>query len=119
MAPNDVGVLFQLGLLYYQNKNYDTGRLAFEKIISLNQNYSNARYFLGLIYDRQGNKENAIAQFKKIEELNPDNAEIKKILNNLTAGKPALENISPPQPAPEKREEPPVKETNIKEGLKR
>ena len=47
------------------------------------------------------------------------NAEIKKILNNLTAGKPALENISPPQPAPEKREEPPVKETNIKEGLKR
>ncbi|PIQ69297.1 MAG: hypothetical protein COV90_02260, partial [Candidatus Tagabacteria bacterium CG11_big_fil_rev_8_21_14_0_20_41_11] len=51
LAPNDVGVLFQLGLLYYQDKNFESSRLAFERAVSLNPNYSNARYFLGLIYD--------------------------------------------------------------------
>src|SRR3989338_8665800 len=33
LAPNDVGVLFQLGLLYYQDKNYEASRLAFEKLV--------------------------------------------------------------------------------------
>jgi tetratricopeptide (TPR) repeat protein len=110
LAPNDVGVLFQLGLLYYQDKNYDNSRLAFEKAVSLNANYSNARYFLGLVYDRQGKKAEAIAQFEKVQELNPGNQEVKTILSNLAKGKPALQGISPPQPSPEKRTEPPLNE---------
>jgi len=110
LAPNDVGVFFQLGLLYYQDKNYEAGRLAFEKLVSINPNYSNARYFLGLIYERQERVSDAIGQFKRIQELNPDNKEVQLILSNLTSGKPALESISPPQPSPEKRKEPPVEE---------
>lgn len=110
LAPNDVGVLFQLGLLYYQDKNFENSRLAFEKAVSLNANYSNARYFLGLVYDRQGKKAEAIEQFKRVQELNPDNQEIKTILSNLAKGKSALEGISPPQPSPEKRKEPPLNE---------
>ncbi len=110
LAPNDVGVLFQLGLLYYQDGNFEGGRLALEKAVSLNSNYSNARYFLGLIYDKQGRKADAIEQFKKIQELNPDNQEVKTILSNLEKGKSALQGISPPQPSPEKRKEPPLNE---------
>ncbi len=110
LAPNDVGVLFQLGLLYYQDQNYDNSRLVFERAVALNPNYSNARYFLGLIYDRAGRKQDAIDQFQKIQELNPDNQEVRQILANLIKGKPALNNISPPQPSPEKRTEPPLKE---------
>lgn len=119
LAPNDVGVLFQLGLLYYQNKNYEMSRLAFEKVISINPDYSNARYFLGLIYDGMGKKQDAVAQFKRIEELNPDNAEVKKILVNLAAEKPALENISPPQPSPEKREQPPIEEAKPEKNIQK
>jgi len=114
LAPNDVGVVFQLGLLYYQDNNFDNSRLAFERAVSLNPNYSNARYFLGLIYDKQGRKQDAIDQFKRIEELNPDNQEVKTILSNLEAGKPALKDISPPQPSPEKRGTAPVDESGIK-----
>ncbi len=110
IAPNDVGVLFQLGLLYYQDKNYDGARAAFERAVMLNQSYSNARYFLGLIYDRQGAVEKAIEQFEVIGELNPDNAEVKMILKNLRSGKGALFGISPPQKSPEEREEPPINE---------
>ena len=110
LAPNDIGVLFQLGLLYYQDNQLDKGRIALERAVQLNPNYSNARYFLGLIYDQQGRKSDAIAQFEKIEALNPDNAEVKKILRNLREGRRALAEISPPQPAPEERQEPPIEE---------
>ncbi len=119
LAPNDVGVLFQLGLLYYQDKNFENSRLAFERAVSLNQNYSNARYFLGLIYDNADRKNDAIEQFKKIQELNPDNQEVERILANLTSGKPILEGISPPQPAPEKRPEVPVNEGKIEKELEK
>ncbi len=108
--PFDTGVGFQLGLLYYQNGAFDQARSEFERTVALDPNYSNARYFLGLIYDRGGLAQNAREQFQKIADLNPDNAEVKQILANLNAGRSALQNVSPPAKAPEKRAEVPVPE---------
>lgn len=116
LAPNDIGVLFQLGLLYYQSKDFESARLVLERAVSLSSNYSNARYFLGLIYDKQGRAADAIAQFEQIKILNPDNEEVKTILSNLYAGKGALAGISPPQPSPEKRPTPPLSETGAGEN---
>lgn len=110
LAPNDIGVLFQLGLLYYQNKDYGNAKTAFEKSISLNENYSNARYFLGLIYDIEGKKSDALNEFEKIASLNPENTEVRSIINNLKKGKPALDSIVPPGPSPETRNNPPVEQ---------
>jgi len=109
---NDVGALFQLGFLYYKNSQFDQSKPVFEKTVQLSPNYSNARYFLGLIYDRENPKDKAqaIEQFKKIVELNPDNNEVKQILANLKAKKPALFGIAPPAPAPQSRSEAPVQE---------
>jgi tetratricopeptide (TPR) repeat protein len=103
LSPFDIGVAFQLGVLYYNDKQYDKAKAEFERAISLNENYSNARYFLGLIYDRQDKKSEAISQFEKIAELNPDSEEVKEILANLRAGKPALEGITPAQPPIEEK----------------
>lgn len=103
VAPFDVGLAFQLGLLYYNNNQFDKAKGEFEIAVTLNSNYSNARYFLGLIYDREGKKKEAILQFEKIEELNPDNEEVKKILANLRAGKSALEGVVPGQPPIEEK----------------
>jgi len=106
LVPNDVGVLFQLGLLYYQNGNFDYSRLALERVVALSPSYANARYFLGLIYDKAGLKDKAIEQFKNIEQTNPDNQEVKKILQNLSENKAALTGISPTSevPVPEKKD---------------
>lgn len=112
LAPNDVGTLFQLGLLYYRSNRFSDAELVFKRAVEINDLYSNARYFLGLIYDRSGRKADAAAEFEKIAGLNPDNEEVKKILKNLKAGRSALETISPPSISPEKRKEPPVKEPN-------
>jgi len=108
VSPNNFGVFFQLGLLQYQNNNFNAARYAFERTVGLNGGYANARYFLGLIYDRQGLKEKAIEQFANIAKTNPNNEEVKKILSNLKNGRSALAEIAPP--APEKRSEPPVSE---------
>ncbi len=113
-APFDIGIAFQLGLLYYQSGEVDKSQIEFERAVALNNNYSNARYFLGLIYDHKGDITRAITQFEQIETLNPDNQEVKHILANLHAGKPALDGIVPPAQAPEKRTTTPVTEEKVK-----
>ncbi|PIZ89699.1 MAG: hypothetical protein COX89_00125, partial [Candidatus Nealsonbacteria bacterium CG_4_10_14_0_2_um_filter_37_10] len=71
---------FQLGLIYYNDEQFNKAKAEFERAILLDPNYSNARYFLGLIYDREENKKEAISQFERIEQFNPENQEVKKIL---------------------------------------
>ena len=110
LAPDDIGALFQLGLLYYQNRNFSEARLVLERAVGLNSNYSNARYFLGLIYARERQPDKALEEFQKIAELNPANQEVKTIIQNLLSGRDPLFSIAPPGPAPEKRSKPPVGE---------
>ena len=89
--------------MYYNDNQLDKAQSELERAVSLDENYSNARYFLGLIYDKKSEKNLAIEQFEKIKALNPDNAEVPKILANLRAGKAALEGIVPSQPPTEEK----------------
>jgi len=111
LNPRDAGAAFQLGFLYYKDNQMENAKAALERAVSISENYSNARYFLGLIYDASGNKQAAKKQFEKIAALNPDNAEVKKILENLNNGRGALETVVPPLPAPGERTQTPVPET--------
>ena len=103
IAPLDAGLAFQLGVLYYNDNQLDKAKGELERALRLDENYSNASYFLGLVYDKGGNKQAAISQFERVEKLNPDNEEVKKILSNLRTGKTALEGISPTQPPIEEK----------------
>lgn len=111
LSPNDIGALFQLGILYYQKKDFASSEFVLERSVTLNTNYSNARYFLGLIYARAGQREKAVEQFTKILELNPSSTEVRQIMQNLNEGKDPLDGISPPAPAPETRQEVPIQDT--------
>lgn len=119
ISPNDVGTLFQLGLLYYKDNRLEESEIVLKRAILINPNYSNARYFLGLIYDKTGRQKDAILEFEKISSLNPKNEEVSKILSNLHSKKSALSGISPPGPSPEKRQETPVKDNSEKTPLGR
>lgn len=114
LAPQDTGVIFQLGVLYYKTSQFDKAKLAFAEAVSLDSNFSNARYFLGLLFDDEGNKSAAIEQFEKIAELNPDNELVQQILSNLRAGKPALSSLELTTP-----EEVPIQEDQPAGGLPR
>jgi tetratricopeptide (TPR) repeat protein len=104
-APNDVGLIFQIGLLYYQGKDYEKAKIELEKILYLNPNYANGLYFLGLSYAKLGQKSSAIDIINKVLVLNPDNAEIKKVLDNIKNDKNPLDGIEQQNPPQE-----PVKE---------
>ncbi|MCX6718031.1 MAG: tetratricopeptide repeat protein [Candidatus Staskawiczbacteria bacterium] len=71
-----------------------------EKAVFLNPNYSNALYSLGIVYDALGKKSKAIDAFTKLQQLNPTNADIAKILNNLNAGNSISQTATPPAANP-------------------
>lgn len=119
ISPNDIGALFQLGLLYYKSNRLQESEAVLKKAVLINPNYSNARYFLGLIYNKAKKTSDAILEFEKISSLNPGNAEVLNILSNLHSGKDALFGISPPEPSPEKRVEAPVKDSSDRSPFKR
>jgi tetratricopeptide (TPR) repeat protein len=93
-VPFDPSIDFQLGLIYYQSNQYDKAQTKFESAFSMNNNYANAIYFLGLTYDKLGNKNKAIEKIEAALELNPDNEQLKKILDNLKNGQDALAGLT-------------------------
>ncbi len=112
LSPQDSGVFFELGLLKYNNKDYQGSAVAMETAVKLNPSYANAKYFLGLSYEKLGRDEDAIKQFQDLKETNPDNKEIELSLKNLTTGRQPFSGATPPiDDTPEKRKEPPVVET--------
>ena len=93
-APDDVGILFQLGFLKFQTKDYEGSVIELERAVSLQSQYSNAKYFLGLSYSKIGKRSAALTQFKEIAELNPDNKEVRNIVRNLSEGRDPFESAS-------------------------
>jgi tetratricopeptide (TPR) repeat protein len=97
VAPQDFGAIFQLGLLYWRDGMLKEAQIEFEKVLDINKDYNNARYMLGLVYDKLGKKEEAKKEFEKILSSiggESNNEEIKKILDNLNKGLPALEGLT-------------------------
>jgi len=99
LLPQDTGIAFQLGVLYYKTERYREAGAEFVRAVVLDPDFANARYFLGLLYDQAGDKESALDQFERIVRLNPDNEHIKDIIDNLKAGLPALgsSELGPPE----------------------
>lgn len=100
LKPNYAAAYLQEGLLYYQEKNWSSAQENFGQALKIIPNYANAMYFSGLTYDKQGQWEAALAQFSKLLELDTRKEYVQKIVDNLRAGKPALEGLVQQPPAP-------------------
>ena len=83
LAPNDPTVFFRLGLLRYNNSDYAGAVSAFEKAVTLNNNYLNARFFLGQSYKKVGRSNDALVQFNLLQRIDPDNKEIRDAINSV------------------------------------
>ena len=85
--PNNSMIFFQLGYLYFSDKDYVKATEALGKAVELNGQYANARYFLGLSLARLKKYNEAVIQFEEILKTNPENQEIVSIIASLKAGK--------------------------------
>ena len=119
-SANQPVIFFQIGILKYSQKDYEGAGVAFEKAVKLNQNYSNALYFLGLSYEKLGKIDWALSVFNRVSLLNPDNQEVKLIIKNLQAGREPFANaVAPIDSKPERRATLPIKEKITKTSSQR
>lgn len=92
--PLDVGVQFQLGVLYLTRGSEGdsaSAQAAFEKTISLSPEYSNAHWFLASIYESQGDLALAVREVETVLQLNPGNDLVEARLEKLLAGQVSQE----------------------------
>ncbi|MHB8651752.1 MAG: tetratricopeptide repeat protein [Minisyncoccota bacterium] len=101
LSPQDLTILFQLGLLKYNAGDYQGASGAFESAIRANPNYANALYYLGLAYDKLGRRADATAVLERVVALNPDNAEAKAKLMAVQN-----EGSAPPLPPASSKKQP-------------
>lgn len=82
----DVGVHFQLGMLYMrrdQVSDLARAQRSFERAIELVPGYANAHWFLASVYEKQGNNDRAIEEVLKVIQLDPENPLAKSRLIRL------------------------------------
>ena len=89
-APNDSGIAYQLGYLYFISGNYSSAASTLATAVQLNPSLQNAAFYLGLSYDKLGQKDQALAVFEQLAKANPGNTDLASIIANLQAGKPAV-----------------------------
>ena len=80
----------------------DCAKASYEQALKLNPNNPYLLTSLGLVYDVQGQKDKAITVFNLVKQLNPDDKTIQPILDNLNAGRSALQSATPPPVTPPK-----------------
>ncbi len=85
--PKDLGVGFQLAILYYQNGQKDKSIAELGRLIQVEPHYANARWYLAAMYEEQGQIDSAIAQIEAVKKDNPDNPDVQKRLDDLNAKK--------------------------------
>ena len=71
-------VFYEEGRIFYNQRRYDAAITEFKNVISISPNHANALYGLAVAFQATGEKQEALYYFKKVEQLNPDNQEVKK-----------------------------------------
>ena len=67
----NVDVIIDMGVCYYQLRNYDTAIKTMEKGILLNPKHQIAHFNLGIVNSAKGNHDEAVKYWKKAVDLNP------------------------------------------------
>lgn len=108
LNPRDVGVGFQLSLLYFRDGRKDEAIAVMEQVIRLMPTYSNARWYLAAMYEDKGDLDKAIEQITKVKEANPDLTVVQQRLDQLNAKKAGAATAVTPEGLPQPVDKPVV-----------
>lgn len=93
IANQDPMSWYNLGVILYAANDLQNAAVSFERAIALQNQYSDALFALAVVYDKLGMRDNAIANIQKVQSLNPNDATVAKVAQNITEGKPALGGV--------------------------
>lgn len=85
-SPNDLGALFELGVLYLrrgEEGDATRAKRAFSESLVLAPSFSNARWFLASALEREGKREEAISALYEILRYEPENQIVKNRIERL------------------------------------
>jgi len=83
LAPQNAGVHFELGVLKFSIEEYEGALISLKEAVSLVPDYANAKYYLALTYTQLGMTNEARNQLEDLLAANPENAEVKALLEDL------------------------------------
>ena len=72
--------------MYSSNSDVANATVAFERAVTLDPNFANARYFLALAYLEQNRSTDAVEQLKVVAALNPDNTDVPTLISRIESG---------------------------------
>lgn len=98
--PFDVGVAFQLGVLYLRQGKNDLAQMEFERAVELVPTFVNAHWYLASVYELKGDIEAAAFEVAIVLDLDPDNEAVKAKLARLQDGLSIAEVPEPIENSP-------------------
>jgi tetratricopeptide (TPR) repeat protein len=103
--PQNAGRYYQLGVLLNTDKKRAEAIAAFEKALSLDEQFANARYLLALSYLDEDRVSDALVELRKVQETNKDNVMLRELITRLettgTTTATGVGTIQEPTPTPE------------------
>jgi tetratricopeptide (TPR) repeat protein len=95
---NDPSLLYELGLLELQNKQYADAATTLQAALDASPDYANAKFFLAGADMFLDKKDDALALLKELQTANPDNATLTSVINDVEAGKNPFAGSNSPLP---------------------
>ena len=86
VQPNDVGLGFQLSVIYLKMEKQAEAEAELKRILVIYPDYSNAMWYLAAIKAGAGEAEEALVLLRKVLALNPNSDAVKQSIENLTNG---------------------------------
>ncbi|MFH1767064.1 MAG: tetratricopeptide repeat protein [Patescibacteria group bacterium] len=83
---SDIGISFQLGLLYLRQGKSDLAKAELERALEIAPNYSNAMWYLAAVYEEDGDAEKALELLREVKVLNPVNQLVDQRIERIEAG---------------------------------
>ena len=87
LDPTNATIHFEIGSLKYSAGDYEGAKASFSKALELSPDYANAKYYLALSLRKLGQTGLAESYLRELLTDDPDNEELKKALDDLSAEK--------------------------------
>lgn len=92
--PESALLMQHLGVLYYQNRQYESAQLYLENAVRLQPDSEEAHLFLGRVYQYAGHYEKAVLSFERVLTINDHNKEAYRSLIHLHQQNGDLDSLS-------------------------
>ena len=86
LEPSNPLLRFQIGVLKFESGDRSGAKTYFEQALALSDDYANAHFYLARVLFSEGDTEGTLRELLRVKELDPNSADIDRVLATLRAG---------------------------------